>query len=326
MRGPRTRTACRSDPEAANRSPATAGPWEGFRRREAPRIEAGLRQVLRATRSAPASLAEAMRYALFPGGKRLRPALVVLGHRATGGSDPQVYRCAACVELVHTFTLIHDDLPCMDDDDFRRGRPSVHRAFDEAIAVLAGDALLNLAYEALADLRCGPSTLQAVLATLARAVGARGVLGGQVDDIASEGASIEEDFLRSIHLRKTASLIAASLRLGGDLARAKPEALLRLERFGRDLGLLFQITDDLLNVEGTLAELGRPAGGDERRRAATYPRIAGTVATRARLRRLLRSSLRAAGGFGVASPIFEDLVRAVAARVEAGRLAGGGGP
>jgi geranylgeranyl diphosphate synthase, type II len=327
-------TASRSKPHARSRvvpvgaapagdrsiappSPATP-PWPAWLEGQSPSIEEALRRLLRKRRGTPPSLLEAMRYSLFPGGKRLRPALAVLGHRVCGGRDAEIYRLAACLELVHTFTLIHDDLPCMDDDDFRRGRPSSHKVFGEGLAVLGGDTLLNLAYETVAALRCSAEKRTAVLGTLSRAVGGGGVLGGQVDDLAAEGKRIDEGTLRSIHLRKTASLIAASLRVGGELAGGDDASLENLSRFGREIGLSFQIVDDLLNLEGTAVELGRPAGGDERRGKATYPRLVGVEATRRLLAARVRRTRGLARRFGRWSPLFEDLVRAVASRVRGG--------
>lgn len=308
-------TASRSNPP---RSRPPGGPWASWLRGESPSIERALRGVLPHGRVVPKSLLDAMRYSLFPGGKRLRPALVVLGHRSCGGRDREVYRLAACFELVHAFTLIHDDLPCMDDDDFRRGRPSCHKAYGEGIAVLAGDALLNLAYEVIAGLRASPPRKEAVLRTLSEAVGGKGVLGGQVDDLAAEGKRVDERGLRSIHMRKTASLITAALRAGGELAGAGGERLRGLERFGRELGLLFQIADDLMNIEGTEAELGRPAGGDERRGKATYPRIVGREGSQHILVARVLGARKAATAFGRFAPLFDDLVRMVASRVQGG--------
>jgi len=292
-----------------------ARPWPAWRGREARRIESALRAILRRNRAAPLSLHRAMVYSLFPGGKRLRPALVVLGHRACSGRHPEIYRLAACAELVHTFTLIHDDLPCMDDDDFRRGRPSSHKVFGEALAVLAGDALLNLAYQVIASLRCDARLKERVLTSLSSAVGIGGVLGGQVADIEAEGMEIPEARLRKVHLQKTASLFVASLVLGGDLAGGGKAELDRLRLFGRDFGLLFQIVDDLLNVEGTPVALGRPAGSDERHRKATYPRIVGLELSRQRMTRLAHSAQRTAAGMGWLAPVFSDLVRTVLARL-----------
>ena len=306
-------------PSRARRN-VTPESWAAWMQVERPRIESGIRSVLRPSGAGPVSLRRAMRYAVFPGGKRLRPGLAVLGHRVCGGRDPEVYRLAASIELVHTFTLIHDDLPCMDDDDFRRGRPTCHKVFGEALAVLAGDALLNLAYEALVQLRTDPKKKAAILTSFASAVGIGGVLGGQVWDIEAEGVAISRAALHQIHLRKTASLITASLRMGGELAGARQPRLASLDRFGRQLGLLFQLADDLLNVESSAKILGRPTGGDERLRKATYPRLLGSARSHERLRRLVTSGRRCAREFGPWMPLFEDLVLAVARRVPTVRL------
>lgn len=281
-----------------------------------PSIETELKATLPQT-GMPPRLRAAMRTSLFPGGKRLRPALAILGHAACGGKDPQIARLAASLELVHTFSLIHDDLPCMDDDDYRRGNPTCHRLYGEALAVLAGDALLNLAYETLATLRSEPARRIDVIATLSRSMGGSGVLGGQVDDIAAEGRRIGESALRSIHVRKTASLIAGALVMGGELAGAPRSRIAALEGFGRELGLLFQIVDDILNVEGSAEDLGRPTGGDERRQKATYPSVVGRAGAHARLRRRVAAARVSARGFGEWTGLFEDLVRVVGSRVRA---------
>ena len=302
------------------RSRAIPESWSSWMQVERPRIESGIRSVLRPSGSGPVSLRRAMRYAVLPGGKRLRPGLAVLGHRVCNGRDPEIYRLAASLELVHTFTLIHDDLPCMDDDDFRRGRPTCHKVFGEALAVLAGDALLNLAYEALIELKSDPKRKAAILASFAGAVGASGVLGGQVWDIEAEGVEISRAALHQIHLRKTASLISASLRMGGELTGAGRRHLESVDRFGRQLGLLFQLADDLLNVEASAKVLGRPAGGDERLRKATYPRLLGLERSHERLRRLVRTGRACARDFGPWSSLFEDLIVTVASRVPTVRL------
>ncbi len=293
-------------------------PWPAWLRKESPRIEEALRGVLRKAEGIPPSLLTAMRYSLFPGGKRIRPALCVLGYRFCGGRGREIYRLGACLEMIHTFTLIHDDLPCMDDDDFRRGRPSCHNAFGEGLAVLAGDALLNLAYETVASLRCAPDRKVAILAVVSGAVGGRGVLGGQVDDLAAEGKRVGERTLRSIHARKTAVLMAASLRAGGQMAGGCGQDLRRLDRYGMEMGLLFQIVDDLLNLEGTEAELGRPAGGDERHHKATYPRVVGRAGARRLLAVRVGAARRTARDLGRRAALFDDLVRAVASRVKGG--------
>lgn len=292
--------------------------WEGWVEAVGPAIDRELEAVLPRAGS-PARLRSAMRYSLFPGGKRLRPALAILGHAACGGRDPEITRVAVSLELVHTFSLIHDDLPCMDDDDFRRGRPTCHRVHGEALAVLAGDALLNLAYEVLANLRCSAERRVAIIGRLADATGASGVLGGQVDDIAAEGVRVGEAALRSIHARKTAILMAAALGMGGDLAGASAPRLAELNAYGNELGLLFQLVDDILNVEGSPEELGRPAGGDARHQKATYPSIVGLAGARARMRRRAAAARARAEAFGPWSDLFTDLVRVVVDRVPGNR-------
>jgi geranylgeranyl diphosphate synthase type II len=288
--------------------------WDEWIGAVGPSIERELAAVLPRA-GIPPRLRAAMRYALFPGGKRLRPALAMLGHAACGGRDPQIALAAASLELVHTFSLIHDDLPCMDDDDYRRGRPTCHRVYGEALAVLAGDALLNLAYEILADLRCAPERRVAVISTLATSMGGGGVLGGQVDDIAAEGVRVGEAALRRIHTRKTASLIAAALVMGGELAGAPRSRIGELDAYGRELGLLFQLVDDILNVEGSPEELGRPAGGDEKHQKATYPSIVGLEGSHARMRRRATAARMRAKVFGPWSAPFEDLIGVVVSRV-----------
>lgn len=301
------------------RSLRVVSSWAAWMEQEAGAIETALRRLLPASGPGPASLRQAMRHAVFPGGKRLRPALAVLGNRYCGGKGETIYRLAASLELVHTFTLIHDDLPCMDDDAYRRGRPTCHRVYGEALAVLAGDALLNLSYRILIDLEAEPAAKETILATFAEAVGIEGVLGGQVKDIEAEGSSVSEPALRQIHQRKTASLITASLMMGGQLAGGSSAELRSLEQFGQQMGLLFQLVDDLLNVEGTAEVLGRPGGSDERLKKATYPRVLGLARARERLDRREAETRRIAKGFGAWSGLFDDLVRSVTCRLGNGR-------
>jgi geranylgeranyl pyrophosphate synthase len=264
-----------------------------------------------------------MRYAIFPGGKRLRPALVVLGHQVGGGRLPEIYELSACLEFVHAFTLIHDDLPCMDDDDWRRGRPSCHRAFDEATAVLAGDALLNLSYQTLARASLSPARRERLLTTLAGAVGTAGVLGGQMEDLLGERREVSEIELRRIHAHKTGSLLGASLRFGAEAAGAPEARARRLERFGAELGLLFQVVDDLMNADAEASELGRPTGGDQRHAKATYLRLLGREGAHARRLRLHRKLHRSAGEFGAWSRLLSEAADYVNDRARE-RGAGGG--
>jgi geranylgeranyl diphosphate synthase type II len=218
----------------------------------------------------PADLHAAMRHLLFPGGKRLRPALVFAGCHAAGGPTERALPAAAAVELVHTYSLIHDDLPCMDDDDERRGRPTVHVAFGEAVAVLAGDALLALAFEVLAS---GPGDAEperrlAALGDLARAADSRGLVGGQADDLTFPADEGDTAAIESVHRRKTAALIAASVVSGARLGGADTGLLEQLRAFGEAVGVAFQIADDLLDWEKeepcSLARVLGPVGARER--------------------------------------------------------------
>jgi len=226
----------------------------------------------------PPSVHRAMRYSVMAGGKRLRPILVIAGTEAVGGAPDTVMPTACALELIHTYSLIHDDLPAMDDDDYRRGRPTSHKVFGEAIAILAGDALLTLAFRLIADnapLVKDPTVLRDVVAEVAGAAGTFGMVGGQVVDIESEGKTISAQTLEYIHRHKTAALIRASLRVGALLGGGDARAVETISEAGSDLGLAFQIIDDILDVEGSLAELGKTAGSDERKGKATYPSVHG---------------------------------------------------
>jgi len=213
-------------------------------------IASQLDRILPAADEPPQALHRAMRHLVFPGGKRLRPALAMAAAEAVGGKREAALPVAVAVELIHTYSLIHDDLPCMDDDDERRGAPTVHVAFGEAVAVLAGDALQSLAFEALlSGAGTGPEAARAAL-RLARAVGSRELVGGQADDLAAVPASPPDaSQVESVHLRKSAALIAASVAAGAELAGASPESVALLDAFGRRVGVAFQIADDLLDAD-----------------------------------------------------------------------------
>jgi len=231
-----------------------------------PPVETALVNLLAPCDGVPSRLTGAMAHLLLPGGKRLRPALALAAAEAVGAPSERALPMAVAVELVHSYSLIHDDLPCMDDDDTRRGRPTVHRAFDEATAVLAGDALLTLAFEVLAaDAGDGSARLAAV-GELARASGAAGLVGGQVDDLAFEAPEADRARIESIHARKSAALITAALVGGGLLGGADREACEALRRCGTALGVAFQIADDLLDAdEDDGCSLLRVEGMDEAR-------------------------------------------------------------
>jgi geranylgeranyl diphosphate synthase type II len=235
------------------------------------------------------------------GGKRLRPILVIAGAEAVGGAAAEVMPTACALELIHTYSLIHDDLPAMDDDDYRRGRLTSHKVFGEAIAILAGDALLTLAFRLVADNASSvkdPRAAGDAVVELADAAGTAGMVGGQVVDIESEGKAVSAGTLEYIHLHKTAALIRASLRVGARLAGGDAAAVAAISEAGRDLGLAFQIVDDILDVEGSLEQLGKTAGSDERKQKATYPALHGLEASRREARRLVERVKTRLAGFG----------------------------
>ena len=249
----------------------------------------------------PPRLHEAMRYSLFCGGKRLRPLLVFAGAEAVGGNIEWVIPLACAVECIHTFSLIHDDLPAIDDDDLRRGSPTSHVVYGEAMAILAGDALLALAFDLIAECRVhapADRVLDAV-AMVARASGTRGMVGGQVSDIESEGKSgLDIATVASIHERKTGALLLASLLSGARLCGATPTQEHTLYTYGTQTGLAFQITDDILDLEGDAEKLGKPLGSDLKQDKATYPKILGIDASRALARRASDTALSALSDFG----------------------------
>ncbi len=254
-------------------------------------VDATIDKYLHAPEYQEERLAVAMRYAVLGGGKRLRPALVLLACESVGGRVEDALPAAAAIEMIHTYSLVHDDLPCMDDDDYRRGRLTVHRKFDEATAVLTGNALHALAFEILAD-HGGPRAVREV----AHYIGTEGILGGQMDDLLAEGTRTSLEQVSFIHLRKTASLIIASLRAGGIIGGATSEDLDRLSRYGHDVGLAFQIVDDILDEVGSTEQLGKPAGSDRAQQKATYPGTVGIEKSRERARELAESAKQAIDG------------------------------
>jgi geranylgeranyl diphosphate synthase type II len=247
----------------------------------------------------PPRLAAAMRYSVTAGGKRLRPVLCLLAAEACGG-DPSAALPAACaVELVHTYSLIHDDLPAMDDDDLRRGRPTCHKAFDEATAVLAGDGLLTFAFELIAaHVRPAPAALGCVRA-LAEAAGPEGMVGGQMADLLAEGRTDgTAEALEAIHRRKTGALLRASLKMGAIAADATPPLVEALDAYGRAVGLAFQIVDDLLDVEGDEAKLGKRVNKDAGLGKWTYPGFLGVEGSRLRAKQLADEAVAALAPLG----------------------------
>jgi len=242
----------------------------------------------------PGKLHEAMRYSVMAGGKRLRPVLCMAAAEAVGGRVENVMMPALAVEALHTYTLIHDDLPCMDDDDLRRGKPTAHKVFGEATALLAGDALLTLAFEWMARATPESPWSASVLAgELAEAAGSRGVIAGQVEDLAAEGREPDADMLSFIHSRKTGVLIRCAVRLGAMTAGASQADLAVFSEYGDKAGTAFQIADDILNATSTPEQLGKPVGSDAARKKLTYVAVHGLSRARADAARLVQEAAEA---------------------------------
>jgi geranylgeranyl diphosphate synthase type II len=286
------------------------------------RLRQALEQALEIGEGPPPALLEAMRYSLLAPGKRLRPLLVVMAAEACGGTDEAASPAACAVEMVHAYSLVHDDLPAMDDDDLRRGLPTCHKKFGEAMAILAGDALLTLAFETLSA-NYPPRTAAGCCRELARGAGAAGMVGGQVEDLAWERGDVAQhtlDALENIHARKTGALFRACLRLGAWAAKgespAGPEAsvLEKLDAYGRCFGQAFQITDDLLDVEGNAAETGKRVQKDAARGKLTYPGFLGIEESRRRAAQLCDAACRHLTEFGQAGDRLAALARSIGER------------
>ncbi len=261
-------------------------------------VNKGLAKLLAKEDEYPQSLHKAMHYSLFAGGKRLRPALVLASCEAVGGKVEDALNTACAFECIHTYSLIHDDLPAIDNDDLRRGRPTCHKVYGEAAAILAGDALLTAAFEIIAKTGTEDKSrvLRAVL-ELARAAGSTGMIGGQMVDIDSEGKEVSFPVLEYIHIHKTGELMLAAVRCGGILGGATDGELRALGAYGKAIGLAFQIADDILDVEGSSAEMGKPTGGDEKKGKATYPSIIGLDEAKSRAAELVGMAVDSLKGF-----------------------------
>ena len=234
-------------------------------------VEEGLVRELRTDEAFDARLAESMEYSLTAGGKRLRPILLMAAADAAGGHGEDYLTSACAVEMIHTYSLIHDDLPAMDDDDYRRGKLTNHKVYGAGLATLAGDALLTMAFELLARQQGVPAeTMLRVVREISEAAGANGMVGGQALDLASEGKRIDMDTLRRMHMAKTGALFRASVRSGAILGGADEAQLAALTEYAEAFGLAFQITDDILDVTGDAAAIGKPVGSDERNHKSTY--------------------------------------------------------
>lgn len=266
----------------------------------------------------PESIHRAMRYSLFAGGKRMRPVLVIAASEAVGGSQEAVMPAAGALEMIHTYSLIHDDLPAMDDDSLRRGNPTSHVVFGEAMAILAGDALLTQAFHLLAGAPAGnppdPERRLRAVAVLAKAAGFEGMIGGQVVDIESEGKKAGPETLDYIHHHKTGALMEAAARLGALLGGGSEQEIDRLACFGSEIGLAFQIIDDILDVEGDERSLGKSAGKDQKAGKVTYPQIHGIEAARLRAQELAEQAVDRVAPFGTAGEPLTCLARRIVNR------------
>jgi len=280
------------------------------------RVEAQLEQRLSDRSVIEPRLREAIHYSLFNGGKRMRPTLVYLAAEFCGASVAVADSAACAIEAIHSYSLVHDDLPAMDDDDLRRGKPTCHIAFDEATAILAGDALLTWAFELLSEpnAELQPAQQLRMVNALARASGDQGMVDGQAYDLNSVGKKLTLEQLRAMHAAKTGALINVSLELGALAADAKQEEREALRRYGDALGLAFQIKDDLLDIEGDTLTLGKPQGSDRDRNKPTYPALAGIEQCRRWLEDLRQEAVSALEPFGTRSLALRALAQYVIER------------
>lgn len=282
-------------------------------------IDAALDRFLPQETELPHSVHKAMRYSVFAGGKRVRPILMLAACEAVGGDSRCAIPAACAMEMIHTYSLIHDDLPAMDDDDFRRGIPTNHKVFGEAIAILAGDALLTEAFKLISDLRylggCEPTGLLAVIHEIATSASSYGMVGGQVVDMESEGGhDINLATVQYIHTHKTGALIKASVVAGALLGGASATQLAAITRYGQAAGLAFQIADDILDVEGTTEEIGKDAGSDEARGKATYPAAIGLAAAKEEADSMMSEALNSLENFGAEADPLREIARYIVRR------------
>jgi len=276
-------------------------------------VDESLEKYLPRRDELPGSIHEAMRYSIFAGGKRVRPVLMLAACEAVDGDISKALPAACAMEMIHTYSLIHDDLPAMDNDDFRRGKPTSHKVFGEAIAILAGDALLTEAFKLLSNPEftrgLSPDVLLRVIHEIAVCAGSRGMIGGQVVDMESEGKKdIDFATVQYIHTHKTGALIKASLKCGALIGGADGSRLNAVTRYGEAVGLAFQIADDILDIEGTTEQIGKDAGSDQTRGKATYPAVIGLAESKQRASELVETAVEALAGFGEKA----DPLRAIA--------------
>jgi len=282
-------------------------------------VDSRLKMAMPAENELPYSLHKAMRYSTFAGGKRIRPILLLAACEAVGGELPAALPAACAMEMIHTYSLIHDDLPAMDNDDFRRGNPTSHKVFGEAVAILAGDALLTQAFILLSSPFFASSVpserILSVINEIASAAGSRGMVGGQIVDMESEWKKdLDLPTVQFIHIHKTGALIKASVKIGAILGGADERQLTSLIRYGEAIGLAYQISDDILDIEGTTAAIGKDAGSDQARGKATYPAVIGIHESRLRAAELLDIALEAIADFDEKSEPLRALARYIVTR------------
>jgi geranylgeranyl diphosphate synthase type II len=268
----------------------------------------------------PSILHKAVRHSLFAGGKRIRPILSIAVFETVGGKGGGILPFACALEMIHTYSLIHDDLPAIDNDDYRRGKPTCHKAFGEAVAILAGDGLLTEAFKLMTDQatqegsRCNGSLVLNMIHEVANAAGISGMVGGQVVDIKSEGKEVDLPTLEYIHTHKTGALILVSIRLGATLGGAEEHTLKAFTRYGERVGLAFQIADDILNVEGKATLLGKKTGGDLSKGKATYPSLLGLDESKRRAKELVELAVDAISPFGSEADPLREIARFIVSR------------
>lgn len=288
---------------------------KGYLKTRAALVEEMMDSLVPAQGVQPPIIFEAMRYSLFAGGKRLRPILLMASAEAVGADGKQFLHVASGLEMVHTYSLIHDDLPAMDDDDYRRGKLTNHKVYGEGIAILAGDGLLTAAFQAILEQPgIDAGVLLAVAQEVATASGAYGMVGGQALDLISEGKMINSDTLCFMHRAKTGALFRGAVRSGAILAKADPEQLAALTRYSEQFGLAFQITDDILDVVGTQESIGKPVGSDEKNQKATYVSLYSLEQARMMAQTAVDEALAALSVFGPTADVLRELVKQLIAR------------
>jgi len=282
-------------------------------------VDSKLKMAFPAETDLPFSLHKSMRYSTFAGGKRIRPLLLLAACEAVGGGVASALPAACAMEMIHTYSLIHDDLPAMDNDDFRRGKPTNHKVFGDAVAILAGDALLTQAFSLLSSpffaADVPPERILSVIHEIAHAAGSRGMVGGQLVDMESEGKKdLDLPTVQFIHTHKTGALIKAAVKCGAILGAADERQIAAITRYGEAVGLAFQIADDILDIEGTTEEIGKDAGSDQARGKATYPAVIGLKESRRRAAELLEIALEAISGFDERAEPMREIAKYILAR------------